>query len=77
MADPWGYTYNSQGYMITFNGKPVGGAGTLGTGKGRHARANARGHKESAEVTLRQCREYHKKNPFKPSVHKHIWAWMK
>lgn len=49
----WTFTANSQGYMIYFDGKPQGGAGTMEKPKGRAARKCAEGH---ADTALGICR---------------------
>lgn len=54
---PWTFTSNSDGYMFYFNGKPMGGAGTLARDRikprhWRHVRADARAN---AEYCAAEC----------------------
>jgi hypothetical protein len=45
------FTYSHKGYMLTYKGKPIGGAGTLPTGKPKHwkhQRADLKMYREDA-----------------------------
>lgn len=50
--DDFSYTCDSQGYMLYYRNKPLGGAGSLPSAKPRHwrhKRADVQMYKESAE----------------------------
>lgn len=61
MKTGWTFTSDSCGYMLYHDGKPMGGAGTLGTAShtrdgrvrhGKHRRADAKMYRETAQ---REC----------------------
>jgi hypothetical protein len=80
-ADVWGYSYNQDGYQITFNGKNVGGAGVMLPRRkplrGRQAEINRADFKRQAERAVEECRRRHAERKFNPDTHGNIWRWSK
>ncbi len=62
-AKRWTFTSDSCGYMLYFDGKPQGGARTLGTathtsdGRLRHWRHRRADAKANAETARRECEQ--------------------
>jgi hypothetical protein len=73
VSEDFGYTCDGYGYMITYQGKPIGGAGVLN----RNGRKDYKTHEESADATIRQCRNLDKTRPFTFDKYKGMWEWFK
>jgi hypothetical protein len=70
-SEDFGYTYDGYGYMITYMGKNIGGAGTA-----TRNHNDFKTHRESAEVTWRQCLKLNETRPFDPEKYNgSMWNW--
>ena len=71
--DPWTGVYFPHGYEVRFLGKLAGGASTKPDRRGRGSPPFFR---DQLDVTLKHCRQRHRRLPYDPEQFRSIWHWM-